>query len=156
MAEKLNWTAAEAAAATKGKLIYGPADGTFSGVSIDSRSIAQGDLFIAICGPNHDGHDHAAESVAQGQRGVLINQATKIALPHDQWRQKGYICIAVEDTIRALGDMAAYNRKRAGFPVVAITGSNGKTSTRRMTLSVMQQIISFPVPVLWFRPMGIF
>lgn len=139
MAEKLNWTAAQAAAATKGKLIYGPADGIFSGVSIDSRTTACGDLFIAIVGPNHDGHNHAVKGVARGQKGVVINHAANIALPHDQWRQKGHICIEVEDTTRALGDMAAFNRKRAGFPVVAITGSNGKTSTRRMTLAVMQQ-----------------
>lgn len=139
MSEKLTWTAKETTEATKGRLLYGSGDCTFSGVSIDSRSIARGDLFIAIVGVNHDGHHHAADAVALGKKGLIIDQAAKIDLPHDQWREKGLFCIAVKDTTRALGDMAAYNCKRAGLPVVAITGSNGKTSTRRMTVAVMEQ-----------------
>lgn len=135
----MSWQAQEAAEAVGGQLLYGDGKTRFSGVSIDSRTTAEGDLFIAIVGASHDGHRHAENGLSIGQKGVMVNAQSPIGLPHDLWRQKGFFCIAVADTTRALGDLAAYNRKRAGVPVVAITGSNGKTSTRLMTTAVMQQ-----------------
>jgi UDP-N-acetylmuramoyl-tripeptide--D-alanyl-D-alanine ligase len=63
-------------------------------------------------------------------------------LPIGQWQQKGGATVAVADTTRALGDMAAFNRKRSRISVVAITGSNGKTTTRQMTAAVISQQFS--------------
>ena len=142
MTEKMIWNARQALEATGGTLQYGSYDTSFSGISIDSRTTRQGDLFIAIIGASRDGHLHAEHGVALGQKGVIINKSTKIDLPHDQWRRHGFFCITVKDTTRALGDLAAFHLKRAGLPVVAITGSNGKTSTRRMTMAVMEQKFS--------------
>jgi len=146
VAEKLIFTAEQAREATEGVLLYGLKDTRFTGVSIDSRSTCKDDLFIAIVGAAHDGHRHAADAVAVGQKGVIINRSSAIDLPHDKWRQEGYFCIAVGDTTKALGDLAAFNRRRAGLPVIAITGSNGKTSTRRMTTEVMTQKYSVLAP----------
>jgi UDP-N-acetylmuramoyl-tripeptide--D-alanyl-D-alanine ligase len=139
MAEKLVWTARKVMEATGGVLQYGSYDTSFTGISIDSRTTSHGDLFIAIVGTNHDGHRHAVDGITIGQKGVIINGDTEVDLPHEKWRKEGFLCITVENTIQALGNLAAYNLKRAGLPVVAITGSNGKTSTRRMTQAVMQQ-----------------
>ena len=139
MAEKLIWNAQKIIEATGGVLQYGSYDASFTGISIDSRTTSHGDLFVAIVGTNHDGHRYAVDGITLGQKGVIINKSTEIDLPHEKWRKEGFFCIAVKNTTRALGDLAAYNLKRAGLPVVAITGSNGKTSTRRMTLAVMQQ-----------------
>jgi UDP-N-acetylmuramoyl-tripeptide--D-alanyl-D-alanine ligase len=139
MTEKMIWNAQQALEATGGILQYGAYDTAFSGISIDSRTTCQGDLFIAIIGASHDGHRHAEEGLTLGQKGVIINRSTQIDLPHNQWRRRGFFCITVEDTTRALGDLAAYHLKRTGLKVVAITGSNGKTSTRRMTMAVLEQ-----------------
>ncbi len=139
MKKEFALSANEAVSATGGELLYGLETTSFSRVSIDSRTTVKGDLFVAIIGAAHDGHNHAAKGVSLGQKGLIINRSAQIELPHDQWRQAGYFCIAVEDTTRALGDLAAFIRKKTRLPVVAITGSNGKTSTRRMTTAVMQQ-----------------
>jgi UDP-N-acetylmuramoyl-tripeptide--D-alanyl-D-alanine ligase len=142
MTEKMVWNVRQALEATGGTLQYGSYDTAFSGISIDSRTTCQGDLFIAIIGASHDGHRHTEKGITLGQKGVIINKSNKIDLPHDRWRRHGFFCISVEDTTRALGDLAGYHLKRAGLPVVAITGSNGKTSTRRMTMAVMEQKFS--------------
>ena len=142
MAEKMILNVRQVTEATGGVLQYGSYDTTCSGISIDSRTTCQGDLFIAIIGASHDGHRHAQDGVRRGQKGVIINKAAKLDLPHDQWHQHGFFCVTVEDTTRALGDLAAYQLKRAKLPVVAITGSNGKTTTRRMTMAVMEQKFS--------------
>jgi UDP-N-acetylmuramoyl-tripeptide--D-alanyl-D-alanine ligase len=139
MGEKLIWNAQNVIEATKGELQYGSHDASFTGISIDSRTISHGDLYVAIVGTNHDGHRFAAAGITSGQKGLIIEKRTKVDLPHEKWRKRGFFCISVENTTQALGDLAAYNLKRAGLPVVAITGSNGKTSTRRMTSAVMQQ-----------------
>ncbi len=129
----------EAVSATGGELLYGSQHTSFSSVSIDSRTTVKGDLFVAVIGAAHDGHTHAVKGVTLGQKGLIINRSNPTELPHEQWRQAGYFCIAVEDTTRALGDLAAFLREKTQLPVVAITGSNGKTSTRRMTTAVVRQ-----------------
>ena len=139
MAEKLTWNLMDVIRATGGNLIYGVETTPIDGISIDSRTTAKGDLFIAIVGAHHDGHDHCISGMRKGQKGTIINRSATLELPHDNWRQQGYFCVAVEDTTLALGDLAAYNCRRSGLPVVAITGSTGKTSTQQMTTAIMQQ-----------------
>ncbi len=111
----------------------------FSRVSIDSRAIAPPDIFFAIIGESHDGHGFAAAVVDQGVRGLVINRQKAAQLPVRAWETRDVTCIAVADTTRALGDLAAFNRRRARVSVAAITGSNGKTTTRQLTAGVVSR-----------------
>ena len=135
----LPWTAEEIIQATKGELLCGELRRPFSGVSIDSRNISADNVFVAIIGETHDGHAFTANSVNQGVRGLVISRHKAGQLPIAEWKSKNIACIAVDDTTRALGDMAAFNRLRSHASVVAITGSNGKTTTRQMTTALLTQ-----------------
>lgn len=131
------WTTAEILEATGGELLCGDLKRPFANVSIDSRAIAAADVFFAIVGDVHDGHGFADNVVAQGTRGIVINRNRAATLPLADWGKIGAAVIAVEDTTRALGDLAAFNRRRTQVAVVAITGSNGKTTTRQLTTAVL-------------------
>ncbi|ACN14379.1 MurF [Desulforapulum autotrophicum HRM2] len=100
----------------------------FSGVSTDSRTIGVQDLFVALEGERFDGHTFIADLVKRGVRGFVVKKGQKI--PKDV---PGCLFFSVDNTLTALGDLARFQRLRAGVRVVAITGSNGKTSTRKMT-----------------------
>ncbi len=133
------WTTREILEATQGELLCGELHHPFSRVFIDSRKISADGIFVAIIGEVHDGHNFASEVVGQGVRGLVISRAKAQQLPLSTWKQIGVVCITVADTTRALGDMAAFNRRRSAASVVAITGSNGKTTTRQMTAGVVSQ-----------------
>ncbi len=103
----------------------------FAGVSIDSRTIGAGDCFFAIAGENFDGHDYVVNAFARGAACAVVSknfQNTELA---------DKCLLGVDDTIRALGDLARWYRRRAGFRVVAITGSAGKTTTRHICHHVL-------------------
>ncbi len=134
----MDWTIDEILQATNGQLLYGSADVRFKGVAIDSRTIRADQLFVAIRGERHDGHGFIDQVLARGIKGVVVCDSGPV-LAHDRWQSVGAACIAVADTTRALGALAAYQRRQAHIPVVAITGSNGKTSTRQMTELVMRR-----------------
>ncbi|MEA3428055.1 MAG: UDP-N-acetylmuramoyl-tripeptide--D-alanyl-D-alanine ligase, partial [Thermodesulfobacteriota bacterium] len=123
--------------ATKGDMLSGDIKSAFSGISIDSRSISVDEVFVAIRGNIYDGFSFAGNIIKQGVRGLLINKDHANSLPYEEWRKKGVVCIAVKDTIKAMGDLARFNRKRTDVSVVAITGSNGKTTTKDMTAAVV-------------------
>ncbi len=131
------WTSADILDATKGELLIGDIKSAFSGISIDSRSISVDELFVAIRGNIYDGFSFAGDVIKQGVRGLLINKDKANSLPYEKWRKKRVVCIATKDTIKALGDLARFNRKRVDLSVVAITGSNGKTTTKDMTAAVV-------------------
>jgi UDP-N-acetylmuramoyl-tripeptide--D-alanyl-D-alanine ligase len=134
------WKTREILAATGGKLLYGDTDRQFSRVSIDSRNINSDDLFVAIVGEVHDGHAFVEDVVRQGGvSGVMVNQNSIGRIPASDWQGMNVTCIAVDDTTVSLGDLAAYSRGRADVMVAAITGSNGKTTTRRLTSAVMKR-----------------
>ncbi|MGQ0663360.1 MAG: UDP-N-acetylmuramoyl-tripeptide--D-alanyl-D-alanine ligase [Pseudomonadota bacterium] len=114
------WTAAEVAAALG---IQAPAVWTATGVSIDSRTLAAGDLFVAVKGPRHDGHDHLAAAFAAGAVAALAERAS----PPDEAR-----VVVVPDTLAALRRLAEAARARAKAKVIALTGSVGKTGTKDM------------------------
>lgn len=133
-----SWKATDILAATGGRLLRGTMEQTFTGISIDSRTIRESELFMAIKGEIHDGHDFINEVVRKGIRGVVINDDMAGKIPaHDY--QEEIVFISVKDTTRALGDLAFYKRKHSSVSVVAITGSNGKTTTREMTASIVSQ-----------------
>ena len=91
-----------------------------SGFSIDTRTLAEGDLFFALRGPSHDGHDHVAEAIRKGAAGVVVDHA------FEGIRN----ALVVPDTLDALQSMAGWARKRWGGQVIGVTGSAGKTTTK--------------------------
>jgi len=105
----------------------------FTGVSIDSRTIRPGDCFFAIGGENFDGHDYVNEAFAKGAICAVVSREIHGCEFSDRPLLK------VEDTIKALGDLAREYRRRAGFKVVAVTGSVGKTMTRHITYHVLSR-----------------
>ena len=121
--------------ASGGDLLCGDPEALVAGVSIDTRTLAQGFLFFAIRGPQHDAHCFLAEAVARGAAALVVEDAS--ALPAR--RPAGLAAIRVDDTTRALGAVAADHRARFAGPVVAITGSNGKTTTKEMCAAILEQ-----------------
>lgn len=106
----------------------------FTGVCTDSRKVAGGEIFFALVGPTFDGHDFAAEAVAKGARGVVASSPDKVA---DLARSVPVVL--VDNTLKALQMLARYNRCRLGIPVVAVTGSTGKTTTKDMVHSIFAE-----------------
>jgi len=107
--------------------------GVFTGISIDSRTTKAGDCFFAIAGEIFDGHDYIAKAFAKGAVCVVVSkdiEDTKFA---------GKPILKVPDTIKALGDLASQYRRQAGFKVVAITGSAGKTTTRQIAYHALSR-----------------
>ena len=133
------WTTREILEATGGELLSGKLQDPFSKAFIDSRKIVNDGIFVAIVGDIHDGHAFVPDIVEQGVRGLVIDREKADSFPLAAWKTKGVACIAVADTTRALGDMAAFNRRRSQASVVGITGSNGKTTTRQFTAAVVSQ-----------------
>ena len=131
------WTVSEILKATGGELLCGGKEHRFDAVCIDSRSIAANDLFVAIVGDVHDGHAFISDVVDQGTGGLLVNTDRARDLPISAWQTRDIACVAVRDTTRALGDLAAFHRARTDVAVIAITGSNGKTTARQMTAAVV-------------------
>ena len=125
-------TLADVLEATGGTLVCEPPGATsglaFTSVSIDSRSLEPGALFVAIRGPRFDGHAFAAEAAGRGARAVLMERSAPAA---------GLPVVRVADTARALGELARQVRRRAAIPVVGITGSVGKTTTKDMTAHLL-------------------
>ena len=112
------------------------AETAFSGVSIDSRNVRDGDLFIAIRGENHDGHDYVFDALNRGAAAAVVAHGW---LSEQKRRSvRGRPLIPVDNTVEALQALSRYHRQRLGLPVVAITGSNGKTTTKDMTASVLR------------------
>lgn len=105
------------------------------GISIDSRTIREGELFVAIKGDRFDGHDFAATAIKQGAWGALVGRH---AFGDDPGAVRGLRNIVpVDDTLVSLQEMSLMHRKRHAVPVVGITGSNGKTTTKEMTAGIL-------------------
>lgn len=115
----------ETARIVKGRMV-GP-DLGFSSVSIDTRSMRQGDLFVAIAGQKFDAHDFLETAANQGAVAAILARETVIDLPK----------ITVGDTRIALGDLAREWRKRCAVPVIGVTGSNGKTTVKEMVAAIL-------------------
>jgi UDP-N-acetylmuramoyl-tripeptide--D-alanyl-D-alanine ligase len=132
------WTIEQVLTATGGFQIPGSADIAFAGIGIDSRTIDPEHLFVAIAGESHDGHRFVADVLDRGVKGVVVADDQVANMPTARMAAGGIACVVVADTTRALGALARFNRNRGGLKVLAITGSNGKTSTRML----MDQVIS--------------
>ena len=119
------------AAAVIGASWRGSADATFDGVSIDSRTLHHGDLFVAIRA-ERDGHGFAGAALGAGASGVIVDRASG-------WASDVVPTLTVEDTTVALQELGASVRNRYTGPVVGITGSTGKTSTKDLLRAILAQ-----------------
>lgn len=103
-------------------------DGQLTGVSIDTRTIKPGNLFVALKGEQHDAHDFVIDAASKGAALALVSRPVAIDLPQ----------IIVDDTLTALGKLSAAWRKRFSIPFIGITGSNGKTTLKNMTAAILR------------------
>jgi len=114
--------------ATKGKILSINSN-VFSGISIDSRTIKEGELFIALKGSRFDGHDFLREALGKGS-GAIVTRYLEESI-------QGKTIIYVDDTLEALQKIARYMRLKRNIPIVAVTGSNGKTTTKELTALIL-------------------
>ena len=107
---------------------------TFKNISLDSRSILNNDLFIAIKGPNFDGHNFLDEVIKKGGKAVVIKDGMQNLLPNK------FPFWIVPDTLEAFQKLALFKRRKLNIPVVGITGSVGKTTTKEMMGEVLKPL----------------
>jgi UDP-N-acetylmuramoyl-tripeptide--D-alanyl-D-alanine ligase len=105
-----------------------------SGITTDSRQVKSGNVFVALIGERFDGHDKAAEAIESDAAAAVVNRSwyevnTDAQLP----------LIVVEDTLSALGVLANHHRRRFSYPLVAIGGSNGKTTTKEILAHILEE-----------------
>lgn len=122
-------------AAVVGGSVLGPA-AFFSGVAIDSRAAEPGDLFVAIKGPHHDGHDFLAQALQKAEGALVSRPLPPGSVPKEK------TLIRVADTLSALRTYARYVRETLSLRVVGITGSVGKTTTKEMTAALLERKFS--------------
>ncbi|MCM8812228.1 MAG: UDP-N-acetylmuramoyl-tripeptide--D-alanyl-D-alanine ligase [Candidatus Omnitrophica bacterium] len=126
---------ADITAAIGGTRIAGDGRSPLLGVSIDTRTIRPRELYVAIHGKRLDGHDFLQEAFSKGAAGAVV----------DRWPVKGFTVPGgveiwqVQDTLAALGNLAAFHRRRFDVPVIAVTGSAGKTTTKGMLAHILSQ-----------------
>lgn len=123
--------AQEAARIVKGRVINGPASRTATGVSTDTRSLQKGQGFIALQGPNFDAHAFIKEADRKGAAWIMLQKGRTPA------GRLSAAVIEVEDTLKALGRLAAHHRQRFDIKVAAITGSLGKSTVKEMAAAVL-------------------
>ena len=99
----------------------------FVGVSTDSRTIVEGQLFVALSGESFDGHDYVVAAQKRGAAAALVSRKVEVDIPQ----------LIVGDTMWAYGQLAQYWRSRFSLPIIAITGSNGKTTVKEMLRSIL-------------------
>jgi UDP-N-acetylmuramoyl-tripeptide--D-alanyl-D-alanine ligase len=124
------FTVQEIVRAAQGALVVGDLGVPVTGVSIDSRTLGVGEAFFAIVGHRLDGHEFIADAASRGAA-CVVAQTVPDHIP------SGVPLVLVEDTTRALGRLAAAHRARFSLPVAAVTGSNGKTTTKDMIAAVL-------------------
>ena len=130
------FTLEEVKKAVGGKLVSRTGDIVFataievSGVSTDTRTIQEGELFIALQGENFDGNKFLAKAIELGACAVVTND--------EQAVPEGAVAVIVNDTVQALGLLANHYRFKLGCKVIAVTGSVGKTSTRTLIAEVLK------------------
>ena len=116
---------------TGGTLLQGSPQARVRGVSTSSFGVKKGELFIAIIGKKHDAHDFIPEAIKKKAAGVIVSRECAV-------RPSSIAVIKVADTTKALGDIARMHRQRFSIPVIAVTGSAGKTTTKEMIALVLE------------------
>jgi UDP-N-acetylmuramoyl-tripeptide--D-alanyl-D-alanine ligase len=128
----------QAAKVLNGRVVHGVGAVRFTAVSTDTRRLQPGDLYVALRGEHFDGADFIAQAVQSGAVAALVNK-DRIEDQGSRIEQETNIpLLVVEDTKLALGQLAAYWRSQFDIPLVAITGSNGKTTVKEMLASILR------------------
>jgi UDP-N-acetylmuramoyl-tripeptide--D-alanyl-D-alanine ligase len=127
----VTWRLHDVVRATGAEVVRRGSAAEFARVATDTRTLAGGELFVALKGERHDAHGFVPEAAAAGARGVLVERAV------DGAGAGGLTVLAVRDTLRALQDLAAAERRRRAPCVLGITGSNGKTTTKEMLAAIL-------------------
>jgi len=122
-----NWRLSQIASATSGELRG--ADLVINGVNTDTRKLTKGEFFVALKGPNFDAHDFVSAAVAAGAVAVMVEHALDNDVPQ----------VVVKDSLKALGELASAWRQQWGKSLIAVTGSNGKTTVKEMLASIFSQ-----------------
>jgi UDP-N-acetylmuramoyl-tripeptide--D-alanyl-D-alanine ligase len=133
-AEAGPYIAADIATACRGVVVSGDPGVRFNAICTDSREIRQHDLFVPLVGPNFDGHDFVLSALEAGARGSLCHRdVNREILKHPS----KHVLIQVKDTLHALSDLASAHRKKHTLPLIAVTGSSGKTTVKEMIAAVL-------------------
>ena len=119
----------------RGELVSGRSDIILEGISTDSRDIKPGQIFLALKGDNFDGHDFVEKAITGGASCLIIDKSLNGRI----FDKSNVAIIQVDDTLRALGDLAGWWRNKHEITVVTITGSAGKTTTKEMTALILGQ-----------------
>ncbi len=135
------YTFEELQRAVDGRVIGGEPGAEAVGVSIDTRTLEPGQLFFALRGEHHDGHAFLREAFDAGAAGAVVDDPSSLngMLPDERRGadRDGGLVVLVDDTLRALQALAAFNRSRYPVPLVAVTGSNGKTTVKEMAAACL-------------------
>jgi UDP-N-acetylmuramoyl-tripeptide--D-alanyl-D-alanine ligase len=133
------WTSGEVAAAVGGRL-YGDAERRLGGVATDSRDPLADQLFVALVGERFDAHEFLDQVIDKGAGALLISRTSLKVTPESRVRWSAKVpLIEVDDSERGLGDLAKKHRQKLSTALVhAITGSNGKTSTKEMLAAILE------------------
>lgn len=121
---------------TGGKLLQDSNFTAVSSISTDSRTLESGDLFICLSGPNFDGHQYIEQVIEKKAAGIIIQNSK---WNREKFQNRNCFFIGVEDCLKALGDLARFWRRQFTIPLVAITGSNGKTTTKDLVSKILGQ-----------------
>lgn len=128
------FTVGQVLKATGGVLLSGEQDNAFYGITTDSRQVNCGNLFVALQGEKYDGHDFVQMALEHGAAGLLVQDEAKFKITR---QGKKATVIKVRSTLQALGDLAHDYRKRFSIPVIGLTGSSGKTTTKEMMAAII-------------------
>ena len=123
--------------AVNGKLLQGSETVIFRGVSINSRTVKEGELFVCIKGENFDGHDFFGDAFRKGAAGIILSDTKNLSTGMLGKGESPFV-IQSENTLRALQDLASYQRSLFPFRVIAVTGTNGKSTTKEMIASIIE------------------
>ncbi|MBU1932944.1 MAG: UDP-N-acetylmuramoyl-tripeptide--D-alanyl-D-alanine ligase [Candidatus Omnitrophica bacterium] len=119
---------------TGGTMLSGEEKDILVGVSTDTRRLKPGELFVAIKGDRFNGHNFILDAVSKGAGGALVQDG---CITNSNFDMRGVSFISVPDSIKALGDIARFHKARFSIPLIGITGSNGKTTTKEMTSAIL-------------------
>lgn len=132
----LSLTALELARRVRGRLLQGCREATLSDLGLDSRTLRSGQWFWALRGERHDGHDHLVEALSRGASGFVIHRET---LPPGLKEHPDLPVLSVPDTLGALQELARHHCLEAAPITAAVTGTNGKTTTKEMLASICRR-----------------
>lgn len=132
-----NITVKDLVRVTRGNLVFGNPGKVIHSISTDSRKTHRGDFFFALKGKNYDGHNYSIKAIESGAAGIVV---TGIPDGLDKFYADLPTIILVKDTLQALGDLAGFYRSKFSPKVIAVTGSNGKTTTKDMIYSILSKV----------------